>query len=127
LGQATSWFHGPNEEYKLRRPSDNEMRITDRCSTSVHPTNGSAMSNTSQYYHHSNDEENQLCTNERRLMCAILFYSPLRLDRSWGPSSLLLSGYRGSLLRREVGHSSPRLRKCGAIPPLPSTSSWHGT
>jgi len=52
----------------------------------------------------------------------------------WGPSSLLSSGYQSLFPEvkwpwHEADHSFhlvPRLKICGAIPPVPHMSSWHG-
>jgi hypothetical protein len=54
------------------------------------------------------------------------FSSPSRPDRLWGPPGLLFSGYRRLFPRVKLTthpHLVPRLRMCGAMPPLPNTSS----
>jgi hypothetical protein len=65
---------------------------------------------------------------------AKFFYSPQLPDRLWGPPGLLPNGYRGlfspdaNRQEREADHSPPcsaKVKKVGAIPPLPHMSSWH--
>jgi hypothetical protein len=60
----------------------------------------------------------------------IFVFIPQRLDRLWGPPSLLCSGYRGvKRPKSEADHShasSAEVKNDGAIPPLHHTSSWHG-
>jgi hypothetical protein len=56
------------------------------------------------------------------------FFSPQRLDRLWGPTSLLCNVYRRLFpwgvkrLGPEADHSPPS--RAGAIPSLPHTSLW---
>jgi hypothetical protein len=56
------------------------------------------------------------------------FSSPRCPDQLWGPPSLLFSGYLGvKWWGHEADHSPPssaRVKKGGAIPPLPHLSSW---
>jgi hypothetical protein len=63
------------------------------------------------------------------------FFSPPRSDRFWGPPSLLSNGYQGFFPWGQSGrvvklttqfHLAPGSRMPGAIPPLPSTTSWRG-
>jgi hypothetical protein len=61
--------------------------------------------------------------------------SPQRLDRLWGPSSLLFNGHQGIFspggrtTGREADHlppSSAEVKNDGAIPPLRHMPSWRG-
>jgi hypothetical protein len=61
-----------------------------------------------------------------------IFSSPCRLDRLWGPLSLLSNAYRGSFpgvkqQRREADHSPPttaEVKKTWIYTPTPLTPSW---
>jgi hypothetical protein len=68
------------------------------------------------------------------LVGSIIFSSPCRPNRLWGPPNLLSNGYWGLSPRGLRGRGvkltthlqqMPRSRKCGYIYPLPHTPSWH--